>query len=168
METIRQDLRYAARTLLKKPGFTLVVIFTLSLGIGANTAIFSFVNRLLLNPLPYREADRLVRIASVRGEEEGRISMLELADLKQQVPIFAGIAAYMPGAQYNFSGGGSPEELSAILNTRDLFEVMGVPLLHGGVWPVEYDLERNFGVVLSHSLWQRQFGGDPTVALRYE
>ncbi len=163
MQTMWQDLRYGARMLIKKPGFTLVVVLTLSLGIGANTAIFSFVNALLLRPLPYKDADCLVRITAVRGNEEGRFSMFELKDMSEQLTSFERIGAYIPGAQYNYSGDGAPEEFSAILATREFFEVMGVPQLHGGVWPEEYDRERNFGVVLSHEVWQRRFGGDPSV-----
>lgn len=163
MQTFWQDLRYGARMLIKKPGFTLVIVLTLALGIGANTAIFSFVNALLLRPLPYKDADRLVRVAAVRGNEEGRFSMLELKDMREQLSSFEQIGAYIPGAQYNYSGDGAPEEFSAILATREFFEVLGVPQLHGGVWPEEYDRERNFGVVLSHEVWQRRFGGDPNV-----
>jgi putative ABC transport system permease protein len=163
MQTLWQDLRYAARMLVKKPSFTLVVALTLALGIGANTAIFSFVNALLLRPLPYKDADRLARIAAARGNEEGRFSMLELKDMREQTSSFEQIGAYIPGAQYNYSGDGAPEEFSAILATREFFEVMGVPQLHGGVWPEEYDRERNFGVVLSYEVWKRRFGGDPNV-----
>ncbi len=163
MQGWRQDLRYAARTLRKQPGFTAIVVCTLALGIGANTAVFSFVNALLLRPLPYRDADRLVRITALRDREEGRFSMLELQDMRAQVSAFESIGAYIPGAQYNYSGDGAPEEFSAMLATREFFEVMGVPLLHGTVWPVEYDRERNFGVVLTHEVWKRRFGGDPAV-----
>jgi len=163
MQTLWQDLRYAARMLVKKPGFTLVVVLTLALGIGANTAIFSFVNALLLRPLPYKDADRLVRVAAARGNEEGRFSMLELKDMREQMSSLEQIGAYVPGAQYNYSGDGAPEEFSAVLATREFFEVMGVPQLHGGVWPEEYDRERNFGVVLSYEVWKRRFGGDPNV-----
>src|SRR5919109_405615 len=163
METLWQDLRYGARTLIKKPGFTLIVALTLTLGIGANTAIFSFVNALLLRPLPHCDADRLVRIATLRGKEEGRLSMLELKDLRERTQVFESAAPYVPGAQYNYSGDGPPEELAAVLVSRDLFNTLGVPLLHGGLWPETYDRERNFGVILTYDLWRRRFGGDPNV-----
>jgi putative ABC transport system permease protein len=163
MQILWQDLRYGARMLIKKPSFTFVVVLTLALGIGANTAIFSFVNALLLRPLPYKDADRLVRIAAARGNEEGRFSMLELKDMREQLSSFEQIGAYIPGAQYNYSGDGAPEEFSAILATREFFQVMGVPQLYGGVWPEEYDRERNFGVVLSYEVWKRRFGGEPNV-----
>jgi putative ABC transport system permease protein len=163
METLWQDLRYGARMFIKKPGFTFVVALTLALGIGANTAIFSFVNALLLRPLPYRDADRLVRVASSRGDEEGRLSMLELKDLREQTSLFESVAPYTPGAQYNYSGDGPPEELAAALVSRDLFDTLGVPFSHGGPWPKSYDLERSFGVILTYDLWKRRFGGDPNV-----
>ena len=99
VESIWQDARYALRSFQRKPAFTAIVALTLALGIGANTAIFSFVNALLLRPLPYRDADRLVRIASLRGKEEGRLSMLELKDLREQAQIFESVAPYLPGAQ---------------------------------------------------------------------
>jgi putative ABC transport system permease protein len=163
MEEFWQDLRFGARMLIKKPGFSFVIALTLALGIGANTAIFSFVNALLLRPLPYREADRLVRLASLRGKEEGRLSMLELKDLREQTQVFESVAPYIPGAQYNYSGDGPPEELAAVLVSRDLFNTLGVPLLHGGLWPESYDLERNFGVILTYDLWKRRFNGDLNV-----
>jgi predicted permease len=163
METLWQDLCYGTRVLVKKPGFTFIVALTLALGIGVNTAIFSFVNALLLRPLPYRDAERLVRVASLRGKEEGRLSMLELRDLREQTSIFESVAPYIPGAQYNYSGDGPPEELAAVLVSSELFNTLGVPLLHGGPWPESYDLERNFGVILTYDLWKRRFGGDLNV-----
>jgi putative ABC transport system permease protein len=93
METLWLDLRYSARGFLKRPRSAFIIVLTLALGIGANTAVFSFVNALLLRPLPYRDADRLVRIASLRGKEEGRLSMLELKDLREQTPILESVAA---------------------------------------------------------------------------
>jgi putative ABC transport system permease protein len=89
--------------------------------------------------------------------------MLELKDLREQAPIFESVAPYVPGAQYNYSGDGPPEELASTLVSRDLFNTLGVQLLHGGLWPESYDLERNFGVILTYDLWKRRFGGDPNV-----
>jgi putative ABC transport system permease protein len=163
MEYLLHDVRYSLRSLLKRPGFALVVVMTLALGIGVNTAIFSFVNALLLRPLPYRDPERLVRITSMRGNEEGRLSMIELKEIREQLKSIESIGPYLPGAQYNYSGDGPPEELSAVLVSRDFFTVLGVPQLQGQTWPESYDLERNFGVVLSHELWKRRFGGDPNV-----
>jgi len=158
-----KDLQYSVRSLRKHPGFTLVVIITLALGVGVNSAIFSFINAFLLRSLPYREPERLVRITSVRANEEGRLSMLELKDLREQTNVFESVAPYIPGAQYNYSGDGPPEELSAVLVSREFFSVLGIPALQGTTWPESHDLERNFGIVLSHDLWRRRFGGDPNV-----
>jgi putative ABC transport system permease protein len=162
METLWQDIRYATRSLLKKPGFTLVVIFTLALGIGANTAIFSFVNTLLLRPLPYRDPDRLAQIVAIRGGAPGQLSVREMQDMQERLQIFQEIAAY-GNAVYNMSGDGPPEEILSTNCTGNLIETLGVPLLHGQVWPKEYDRQRNFGVVLNHAFWLRRFGGDQKI-----
>ena len=159
MENLLQDIRYALRLLVKRPGFTFTVALTLALGIGANTAIFSFVNAILLRPLPFKEPDRLVRIVALRGSEEGRISMIELQDLKREVLLFEDVAAYIPGAQYNYDGGGAPEELAVTYCTGNLFNVLGVPLQRGNPWPEAADLEVAYEVVLTHELWKRRFGG---------
>lgn len=163
MESLFRDFRFALRSIQKNRGFAIVVGLTLALGIGANTAIFSFVNAILLRPAPFRDMERLVRIESIRGSESGRLSMLEIRDIREQVPAVESIAAYRSGAQYNASGGGKPEEIPSTLNTRNLFDVLGVPFHLGGTWPQEYDLERNFGIILSYELWKRRFGGDPNV-----
>lgn len=158
-----RDLQYAVRSLRKRPGFASIVVATLALGIGVNAAVFSFINAFLVRPLPYANADRLVRIASVRANQENRLSMVELKDFREQTTVFESLGPYIPGAQYNYSGDGPPEELSAVLVSKEFFNVLGVAQLHGQVWPDSYDLERNFGVILSHDLWKRRFGGDPAV-----
>jgi putative ABC transport system permease protein len=158
MQKIWQGLCYSIRVLSKKPVFTLTIIATLAIAIGANTTIFSFVSAILLNPLPYPNADRLVLIESVMGNQTGRVSTKEISDLKEQEDVFESIATYMADGQYNASGEGKPEELPATLCTGNLFETLGVKPLHGSVWPANYDKERSFGVVLSYELWQRRFG----------
>jgi putative ABC transport system permease protein len=125
METLRQDLRLALRMLVKQPGFTLVIVLTLALGIGANTAIFSFVNALLLTPPPYREPERLVRVMSQRGAESGKLSLLEVEDLNRQARLFEGFATFRI-SQYNVIGGGPPEAITASVNSWNLFDLLGV------------------------------------------
>lgn len=163
MQKIWQDLCYNIRVLSKKPVFTLTIIATLAIAIGANTTVFSFVSAILLNPLPYPNADRVVLIESVMGNQAGRVSTKEMSDLKEQEDIFESIATYMADGQYNASGEGKPEELPATLCTGNIFETLGVKPLHGSVWPANYDKERSFGVVLSYELWQRRFGSDLNV-----
>jgi putative ABC transport system permease protein len=158
-----RDLRYAARALWRTPGFGAVLILTLALGIGVNTAIFSVVDAILLRPLPFRDPDRLVRVETVIGGRASRISMVEVEDLKR-LEAFEAVTVYLTGGQYNASGGdGPPEELAAVLAPEDFFAVLGVPLAHGRPWPREYDLAENYGVVISHRLWHARFGGDPAI-----
>ncbi len=162
MESIARDVRQAARALSRSPGVTGLIVLTLALGIGANSAIFSLVNAVLLRPLPYAEPDRLVRIGSARGGEDGQVSLAEVPHLRR-LRAFADVAAYAPGAQYNLSEGGAPEEVPATLCTGNLFEVLGIPLHLGDTWPASYDQDRDFGIVLNHGFWQRRFAGNPGV-----
>jgi hypothetical protein len=139
-----------------------VIILTLALAIGANAAIFSYVNALLLRPFPFRNPDQLAEIHSVRGGEQGKLSMREVADIREQVGILEGVAAHSGGAGgYNYSGnaGGRPEEWRAVLTTGNLFEVLGVPFEIGGKWPERVDRERDYRVILTHSAWMTSFGG---------
>ena len=155
-----RHLRYAVRLIVRQPGFSLAVILTFALAIGANTAIFSFVNALLLKPFPFRDPEQLVEIHSQRGGEPGKLSMREILDIREQTTALAGLAAYNDGGGgYNYSGDGQPEEWRAVLTTGNLFDVLGVPLQSGYKWSTEFDEKRNFGVVLSHGVWQRRFGG---------
>ena len=160
------DLRIAVRSLGRSPMFSFLVILTLALGIGSNAAIFSLVNTVLLNPTPFRRPERLVQIQAVRGGERGKISLREIRDIREQSNIFEGVAAYYPGSRYTHSSGGRPEKLPAILMTHNLFEVLGVPLALGAAWPEDFDRSRNFGLILSHNVWKRRFGGDPGVVGR--
>jgi MacB-like periplasmic core domain len=132
MESVSRHIRHAVRQLRRQPGFSLTVVVTLGLAIGANTAIFSFVNALLIRPFPFRDAGRLVEIHSIRGGQQGKMSMVEVLDIKQQVTVLENMAAHSGGAGgYNYSGEGRPEEWRAVLTTGNLFEVLGVPFEMG-------------------------------------
>ena len=160
------ELRQAARGLVSRPWFTLVVVATLALGVGANAAVFSVIDALLLRPLPFRNPERLVRIASVLGGDEGALAYPEWRDIQGLHDIFDDAAAYTDQGQYNASGDGPPEELPATITTHNIFHVLGVEPVMGGTWPDSYDHSRHFSVVISHGLWQRRFGGDPNVRTR--
>lgn len=160
---IANDLRAAARALWQQPGFVLPALLTLALGIGANTAIFSAVDALLVQPLPFHEADRLVRIASLRGGAPGTISYREVQDLRSLASVFVDVAAYTDQGQYNASGVGRPEELVSTITTHNLFKVLGVPLTMGQPWPETLDYTRDFKLVISHTLWERRFGSRPDI-----
>lgn len=155
------DLRLATRSFAATPLFALTAILTMALGIGANTAIFSFVHALLLRPLPFPDPDRLIRIDSIRGNEPGKLTPREWEELDRDRAAFAGAAAWYP-SQYNLSdGSGPPEVLTACMTTANLFRVLGVPILHGASWKEGTHKDRNPVVVLSHELWKRRFAGDP-------
>src|SRR5262249_537072 len=129
MNTLFQDLRYGARMLLKRPGFTLVAIVTLALGIGANTAIFSLINAVLIRPLPFREPDRLVWIwGNIRnGGNRASVSPLDYLDYRAQNTTFEHFAATTTVPTFtNLTGSGEPGRLEARLGTGDFFPAPGV------------------------------------------
>jgi putative ABC transport system permease protein len=162
LDFLRSSLRAAFRQIRTQPGVTASVVVTLALAIGANTAIFSFVNALLLKPFPFRDPDRLVEIYSVRGGQRGKLSMREVVDLRERLGSLESIAAHTGSAGgYNYSGSGQgkPEEWRAILTTGNLMSVLGIPLALGGPWPEHSNRDRDFRVILSHAVWQRSFGG---------
>src|SRR5438034_1985951 len=161
MDTLLQDLRYAVRTLAKSPGFTGVAVLTLALGIGANTAIFSAVNALLLKPLPYPGSDRLVQIMSTgfRGVHFG-VSLPDLHDLRGLSQDFAGVGATAT-QRYNLTGTGDPREVQVAAVTADLFDVLQVhPEIGHGFTAAE---ERSPLALVSHGLWVTSFGRDPGI-----
>ena len=164
METFLQDVRYGARVLAKHKGFTAVAVLTLALGIGANTAIFSAVNDLLLRPLPYSDAERVVMLweVSPEGRHMNTTSRANFREWRAQGSSFESMAAFSD-QRVALTGGGEPEEVALQLATPDLFKVLGVEPLLGRVL-VEDDIRRDSaGVVLSHPFWKRRFGGDPNV-----
>jgi putative ABC transport system permease protein len=163
ISTFRSNFRIATRILWREPSFSLAVILTLALAIGASTAVFSFANTLLLRPFPFAEPERLFEIRSLTGGEPGKISMPEVLDIKA-LPSIESIAAHTGSAGgYNFSGAGHPEEWKAILCTGNLFEVLGIGLTAGTPWPADMDRNRGYRVVLSYGVWQSSFAGRPDV-----
>src|SRR5213593_4544618 len=155
------DLRYAVRTLAKSPGFTLVAVLTLALGIGANTAIFSAVNAVLLKPLPYPGSDRLVQVMSTgfRGMRFG-VSFPDLHDLSALSQDFTGVAAVRT-QRHNLTGAGDPRDVQAAAVTANLLDVLQVRLEIGHSFaPAE---ERTPLALLSHGLWVTSFGRDPGI-----
>jgi hypothetical protein len=164
LETLVQDLRYGARMLLKQPGFTLIAIITLALGIGANTAIFSVVNTVLLRPLPYEDPDRLVyfRTAPQRGRPEA-CSLPDFADWREQSRSFERMAASTDRA-FNLTGVGEAERLNGQAITSDYFPALSIRLAFGRSFLPEEDRPGASGaVILSYGLWQQRFGSNPDV-----
>jgi len=157
------DLRLAARRLGAAPGFTAAAVLSLALGIGANAAVFSVVHALLLAPLPFYEPDRLVQISSVRGDEVGPLTVPEQDDLAGLTRVIEDIALFTDQGMYNASGFGTPEELPATITTHNLFQVLGIQPRIGQTFPADHDRTRQFGLVISHALWQRRFDSDPHI-----
>ncbi|PYJ97971.1 MAG: hypothetical protein DME23_13390 [Verrucomicrobia bacterium] len=154
------DLRFAIRQLLKNPGFTIVAVLTLALGIGANTAIFSVVNAVLLRPLPYKDSSQLVMIWQGRGTP---VSPLNFLDYEKQNRVFEQMATFNAGS-LTLTEIAEPERIRTGLVTADFFEVLGVRPILGRTFSSGEDQEgQNNVVVLSHGLWQRQFGSNPKI-----
>jgi len=163
LETLRQDATIAARVLRRRPGFAIAAMATLALGIGANTAIFSLINAILLDPLPYPEADRIVQLWLTAPDGGGvTLSIPEVNILTQRTDAFSNVAAYdFGGPGVNITGVGEPEQVKAIHVSAAYFRLFGARVESGRTFSAEED-RPNGGrvVVLSHGLWLRRFGAD--------
>jgi putative ABC transport system permease protein len=167
LESIWQDLRYAARSLARSPGFTAVAVITLALGVGANTAIFAVVNTVMLRPLPYPEPDRLIRIWESnpgKGWPTFSASQPNFLDWRSQLQSFEGLAA-QSGTGFTLTSGGDAEIVRAIAVTADLLPTLGIaPRLGRNFRP---DEDRPGGhtrvALLTHGFWMRRFGGSPAI-----
>jgi putative ABC transport system permease protein len=164
IDTLVQDLRYGIRILRRNPGFTSVAALTLALGIGANSAIFSVVNAVLLRSLPYRDPDRLVLVSRYRAIGEPNLaSGADFLEWRDQAKSFEQIAAYRSSTA-DLTGSREPERLSAGFISADLFATLGVaPALGRAFTQAEDTYGGQPAVILSDSLWRRRFGGDPQV-----
>ncbi|HYU44310.1 MAG TPA: ABC transporter permease, partial [Vicinamibacteria bacterium] len=163
LETVAQDARYGLRTLARTPGFTVAAVLALALGIGATTAIFSVVDAVLLRPLPYDHPDRL---AVVLHGGRYPVAPANYLDWRREASAFArmGAAEYW---QSNLSGGDRPERVLGLHVTSDILPLLGVPPLLGRVIaPEEDEAGRDHVVVLGYRIWQRRFGGDPSLVGR--
>lgn len=163
MGSLLQDLRFAVRSLARHPGFAAVIVLTLALGIGADTAIFSIVNASLLRPLPYGEPDRLVQVQARRGADELGVSWLDYLDWKAQSRAFEDMA-YFQEARIHLGLREGAEAAGAVMTTGNLFSVLRVqPILGRGFLPEETRTGAAKVAVISHELWTRRFGGSPDV-----
>src|SRR5215470_10828195 len=168
MQTLLQDLRFGARMLFKNPGFTLVAIITLALGIGANTTIFSVINSLLLKPIPFPDADQLALVWEAQAndpKDRNIVSAPNFWDWRWQNDVFENMAILDSGGKgYDLSGGGEPESVSGVRVSADFFDVLGVkPRLGRGFLPEEETPGKQRVVVLSDGLWRNRYGADPAL-----
>src|SRR3984957_6432141 len=170
MNSLLQDIRYALRTLAKNPGFTIVAVLTLALGIGANTAIFSVVNSVLLQRLPYQNPDSLVEVSNtyLPAWPQLGLSPGDFQDWRQQSRDFSDMAAYVDLAQgFNLTGEGEPMRVKVAFATSNLFPMLGInPLIGRAFTPEEDEPASAPVVILTHRLWQSRFGSDPAVVGR--
>lgn len=166
MNTLLQDIRFGLRMLLKSPSISIVATIALALGIGANTAIFSVVNAVLLRPLPFPDADSLVSIFETdtqRGMQRGSHSYPNFMDLRAQNTTLERVASYH-GADYIMTGRGEPARLQGLVTTSDLFPLLGVaPMLGRTFHPDEDKPSESRVVVISHALFQKRFNSDPSI-----
>jgi putative ABC transport system permease protein len=166
IDALRQDFRYAVRQLIRSPGFTAVAVLTLGLGIGANTAIFSVVNAVLLRPLPYPEPSRLVNVAERRPNgTPNSVSHPNFLDWRKEGALES--MALLRTQSFNVGGADRPERVAGALVSAEYFRVLGLAPAAGRYFLVGEDTPgRDRVAVISHGLWQRRFGGDPSVVGR--
>jgi putative ABC transport system permease protein len=169
METLIQDLRYGVRVLLKRPAFTAIIVLALAIGIGANTAIFSVINAILLRPLPYKNPDRISMIwldNKKLGVDQDWHSYPNYMDYKEQNQSFEDMAAFNDRS-FNLTGAGEPVRVTGVWATASMFPVMGVEPALGRAFAVEEEEPgKDLVVVISNGLWQRLFGADRDVVGR--
>jgi putative ABC transport system permease protein len=166
LDTVTRNLRHACRLLLKAPGFTVAAVATLTLGIGANTAIFSLIKTVMWQPLPYGDPSTVIVVWNANRADTTHLSLQEVVSYGDNAKSLAGFGAYME-INANLTGGVGPERVRAALVTAELFELLQVRPFVGRAFatadgrPGACDC-----VMLGHGLWQRRFGGDPDVVGR--
>ena len=166
MDAIRNDIRYALRNLIKRPGFTLIAVVTLAIGIGANTAMFSAIHALLMKPLAFPEIDRTIAIWEknrVSGRDHDEVTVANYLDWRDQSKSFEQLALYRWWS-VNLSGIDPPERLQGFLVTANFIDVTGLkPIMGRGFTAEENQPGKDPVAIIAYSLWQRRFGGDPNI-----
>jgi|SRR5579871_2286545 len=163
LDHLRRDLRHGLRLMRRRPGFTAVVVLTLALGIGANTAIFSLLDAVLLRPLPYRDPGRLAMLwaeDTLHNDQEEQVSLLNFADWKSQSHTFEDMALFRPQT-FLLGSDGSPDRMRSARVSANFFPLLGIEPFIGRVFTPEEESRAEQVVILSYGLWQRQYGGSP-------
>lgn len=161
-DLLTQDLRFAVRSMLRSPGFAITAILVTALSVGANTSTFSLADFVLVRPLPFRQADRIVKLyMALPGGGYNELSPAIVRDLREQSRSFREIGAYTSG-EMNLVGAGEPRRIASVLATPEVLSVLGVPAMMGRHFTKD-DATRGNPAILSHSLWQTQFGSDPNI-----
>ena len=166
MSTLLQDIRYALRMLAKSPGFTTAALLSLALGIGANTAVFSVVNAVLVKALPYHEPERLVLVwgkDKTQDAHRGQVSATDIVDVRARNRVFEEISTYTDFRPV-LTGAGEPERIFGAQVGEAFFDVMHAKPLLGRVFTAEEQAQgKDYVAVLSYALWQKRFAGDPDI-----
>jgi putative ABC transport system permease protein len=166
MSNLQSDIRYAVRNLIKRPGFSLIAVITLALGIGANSVIFSAINALLIKPLPFPELERVVAVwdkTPSRGVERNEVAMANYLDWRAQNQSFEQLALYR-WWNANLTGNEAPERIQGFLVTANFLDVVSTkPIMGRGFHEEENQPGKDSVAIIAHSLWQRRFGGDPNI-----
>src|ERR1044071_3614001 len=164
LDDLWQDLRYALRGLRKQRAFTAVAVITLALGIGANTAIFTVINTVLLKPLPYDNPDQLVMLTETVADRPAGVSYQNFVDWRNQNTVFDNVAALRPRESFNLTGTGESERLQGRLVSANFLSTLGVKPIRGRDFSAEEDQPgANPVAIISHALWQRRFGADESI-----
>jgi putative ABC transport system permease protein len=159
---VLRDVRLAARLALHRPAVSAAVIVTLAVALGATTAILGVAWALLLKPLPFPDADRIIAVQAAVAGERGRLALQEYRELERAARTLGDIGVYYR-TQYNVTGGATPQALTCTMPSTGLFRVLGVRPQIGDIWPSSLDFTRHYAVLLSHGIWQQRFGGRPDV-----
>lgn len=157
---MRTDLRAALRAPIANPGWAAAIVLTFAIAIGANTAVFSLVQALILRPLPFADPHELFFVDAVVAGEPGHLSKREYRELVTSTSVADGFAGYYP-SQYNLTH--PPQALVSTIGTSNLFSLLGVRMVLGDAWPAAMDFQREYQVVLAHGVWQQRFGGRPDI-----
>ena len=169
MDTLLRDLQHAVRTIRNNPGFSAIALIALALGIGANTAIFSVINALILRPPPFKDADRIVYLWETNptiGLDRGIVSSANFVDWREQSTAFEQISAWRTWF-YRLTGDGEPEQVWGVRTSANFFDLLGVEPSHGRTFLIGEELPGSDQVVvLSHRIWTGRFGADPNIVGR--
>ncbi len=168
METLLADIKLAFRTLIKNPGFTLVAVAALTIGIGANTGIFSVVNKVMLEPLPYANPESIVQLGRQYPHDVGYSNSIPKYMVWRNNDVFSSMALFdQEGPGFNLSSGEHPQQIKGAHVSMDYFKVFGVAPMMGRTFTQQEDLPSGPKVaIISESLWRTRFGSDPQILTR--
>ncbi len=158
------NTKIAFRGIRKRPAIAAVIIFTIAIATSTSIVVYSYIDALLLSPLPFKESNRLVQVHSIKGDEKGYLSHPEFLDMQKELTSIEGLAVYRDGGRYNLSGDGKqPEDFTITFASSNLFKILGVDPAIGSHWPETIDKRGSHTIMLTHDFWKRRFDGNEEV-----